>query len=449
MSGMTNSLSINKVNTPREVAMASPSGAAASQDIPASASNGTRMNGILSRLMRPLPLARCTLPHRIIRSATYEGMAGPDGVVRPELAALYRKLVQDVPGTIITGFCAVSRQGRAMHPGQAGIWEDAHIPPWRVITEAVHAASPETKLFMQLAHAGRQTLTQRTEMPVKGASDKSCSYFCQRVSPLSMSEAHAAVADFGKAAQRAREAGFDGVQLHAAHGYLIHQFLSPYTNRRADVFRDPGLFLQLTVQAVRDACGPDFPILLKVSHADDRGLSTDILIPALRAVEQELDAVEVSYGSMEYALNIIRGDCPLDAIFEVNPLFSGIPGPLRALWKRLVFPAKRRRFLPFSPCYNVSGARPLQDALSVPVIPVGGIHGLADMRLCLEELGFPAVALCRPFICEPDLLARLRQGSWRGSSCTACNLCTVYCDSNRPLRCYLRHAATGSDPVGE
>ena len=396
------------------------------------------MPGIIHALMQPLTLARITLPHRILRSATYEGMADPDGLVRTGLADLYSDLVREIPGTIITGFCAVSHQGRAMHPGQAGIWDDKHIRPWRAVTEAVRQAGPGTKLFMQLAHTGRQTLARRTGLPVKGASDKRCSYFRQTVSPLTEKETHAAIRDFATAAVRAAEAGFDGVQLHAAHGYLIHQFLSPHTNKRSDAFRDRGLFLKLTVSAVREACGPDFPILLKISWADDRGLTPDQVIPALQAVEHDLDAVEVSYGTMEYALNIIRGDCPIDAIFKVNPLFSGIPGPLRALWKTLVFPFKRRQFRPFSPRDNLEGALRLRDALSVPVIPVAGIHSLEDMRVCLEDHAFPAVALCRPFISEPDLLARLSRGEWRSSRCTVCNLCTAYCDSEKPLRCWHR-----------
>ena len=327
-----------------------------------------------------------------------------------------------------------------MHPGQAGIWDDEHARAWRIVADAVRNVSPETKLFMQLAHTGRQTLARRTGLPVKGVSDRRCTYFRQRVSPLSEAEALAAIDDFALAARRAREAGFDGVQLHAAHGYLIHQFLSPHTNRRSDAFQDRGLFLKLAVSAVRQACGTDFPILLKVSWADDRGLGPEQIIPALRAVEHDLDLLEVSYGTMEYALNIIRGDCPIDAIFRVNPLFSGIPGPLRALWKGLVFPFKRGRFLPFSPRYNADGARALQEALAVPVMPVGGIHSLEDMRICLEDQAFPAVALCRPFICEPDLFARLARGEWSRSRCTVCNLCTVHCDSDWPLRCRQRQS---------
>lgn len=397
------------------------------------------MPDVIRMLTSPLHLRRCTLPTRIIRSATYEGMADANGVPLPALAACYRDVIRDMPGTIITGFCAVSREGRAMHPGQAGIWDDAYIAAWKAVVAAVKELSPETRLFMQIAHTGRQTLRRVTGLAVKGAGTKKCTYFRQKTLMMTEDDIHLAAADFAAATARAREAGFDGVQIHAAHGYLVHQFLSPYTNTRRDRYRDPGLFLEEVIKAARKACGPDFPLLLKVSWADDRGLDTETPIAALRRVEDELDAVEVSYGTMEYALNIIRGDCPIDVLLAVNPLFRGIPGPLKALWKRFIYPRKRAEFKILSRNYNGEGAARLRDALSVPVIPVGGIRNLEDMRGCLNS-GFPALALCRPFIAEPDLVARLARGAWRRSRCTACNLCTVHCDSTIPLRCHRRSA---------
>ena len=384
------------------------------------------------------------LPTRIIRSATYEGMADANGVPLATLGKCYQDIVRDAPGTIITGFCAISREGRAMHPGQAGIWDDSHISSWKAIVIAVRKQSPETRLFMQIAHTGRQTIRGMTRLPVKGAGTKKCTYFRQKTSMMTEEDIRRSIADFASAALRARAAGFDGVQIHAAHGYLIHQFLSSHTNTRSDKFRDAGLFLEETVRATRKACGTDFPLLLKISWADDRGLEPGALIPVLRRVEDELDIVEVSYGTMEYALNIIRGGCPIDVLLAVNPLFSGIPGPFKALWKRLIYPQKRAQFKHFARNYNAEGAARLRDALSVPVIPVGGIRSLEDMQDCLDK-GFPAVSLCRPFIAEPDLTARLARGTWHTSNCTSCNLCTIHCDNPIPLHCHLRRAGLSAN----
>lgn len=362
-------------------------------------------------------------------------MADADGFPQKSLGRLYRNLASQAPLTIVTGFCATSVQGRAMHPRQGGIYDDAFIAPWRDIVAETKKAGPETKLIMQIAHAGRQTLRMRSGQDAVGASAKKCTYFRQRVVPLAEEDISALCDEFGAAARRAREAGFDGVQLHAAHGYLIHQFLSPHTNTRRDRWKDGGLFLQCCIDAVRRECGPDFPVFLKVSHADDRGLRVETVARALRLVERELDGVEVSYGTMEYAMNIFRGGCPIDAVFAVNPLFSSIPRPLQRAWKTVAFPFKKRRFFPYAARYNCEGALALHRELSVPVFPVGGIHSLADMETCLLEHGFPAVALCRPFICDPDAPALLLRGAWSRSRCTRCNLCAVYCDSEEPLRC--------------
>lgn len=394
------------------------------------------MSELLDFIFSPLELKRLRLPSRLIRSATYEGLADSGGRPQAQLANLYRRLCAETPLTIISGFCAVSQQGRAMHPFQGMIGEDGHIAAWKRVVGASRA-NAETRLIMQLAHTGRQTLSRATGRPVVGASGRACSYFRQKTRPLLSSEIYEIADDFASAAFRAGEAGFDGVQIHAAHGYLIHQFLSERTNNRQDRWSEPGLFLKEVVLAVRRRCGPQFPILLKVSYSDDYGLETETLIKALLPLEAELEAVEVSYGTMEHALNIIRGACPIDEILRLNPMFNKIPRPLKSLWKTLIFPFKDRAHRPYRPLYNLPGAAALKERLQIPVIPVGGIQSLADMDECRRQ-GFEALALCRPFIAEPDLAAALRAGRWRSSLCRRCNLCTVNCDNAVSLRCYSK-----------
>lgn len=397
------------------------------------------MEALVNSLMQPLVLKRCVLPSRIIRSATFEGMADESGAPSAALAFLYLDMVWDIPGTLITGICAVSREGRTMYPGQAAIWDESLVAPWSAVVDTVHRASPGTRLFMQLGHAGRQTLKRATGLPVKGAGIQASSYFRQMTRPMSEQDARNAIIDFALAAKRAQAAGFDGVQLHAGHGWLIHQFLSPRTNTRKNAFGDKGLFLEETVRAVREVCGEGFPVLLKVSWADDRGLSPRDVLPALLRVAGDLDAVEASYGSMEVPFNIFRGDFPVSAALAVNPFLKKLPWPAKVLWKNCIYPRRKKECKPFAHCYNLSGAQVLSDVLPVPVIPVGGIHNLEDMRRCLES-GFPAVALGRPFIAEPDLVPRLARGDWQRSRCTVCNLCAVHCDSGERLRCYRPRA---------
>lgn len=391
-------------------------------------------------IFTPLPLKRVTLPNRLIRSASYEGLCDANGYPRPELAELYLKLTHKQPLTIITGFCAISQQGRSMHPHQGAIWDNSYLESWRNIVDAVKEHNPDTRLFMQLAHTGRQTLAGVTGLPVLGATAKRCTYFRQKAKPLTNTVLDAVITQFAEAASRAKTAGFDGVQIHAAHGYLIHQFLSPHTNTRMDQWQEPGRLLREVVMAVRERCGADFPLLLKVSHADDYGLNAATVIKAVKAVETELDAVEVSYGTMEHALNIFRGDCPIDLALKVNPIYGGIPGPLKKLWKRFCFPRMNLAHIPYSPLYNLLGALALKNSLDVPVIPVGGVHTKADMEVC-RNYGFEALALCRPFIAEPNLAAKLKHNQWMQSPCIHCNYCAIYCDSANSLRCYHTGAA--------
>ncbi len=179
---------------------------------------------------------------------------------------------------------------------------------------------------------------------------------------------------------------------------------------------DGGLLLAEIVRAVSARCGEDFPLLVKVSHGDDRGLPRETVLSALKRVEARLDAVEASYGAMEYALNIIRGACPVDEVLRVNPLFGNIPAPVKARWKACVYPFKNKALKEFAYDCNLAGALAFKQALSLPAIPVGGLHRLDDLEIAFMEHGFAAASFCRPFICEPDLSAKIRARRWRASS---------------------------------
>lgn len=401
-----------------------------------------------SPLFTPLTAGRLKLRNRLIRSATYEGLGDASGTPRPELGELYLGLAGGGIGAIVTGFTFISQAGRAMQPGQCGMDDDAKAAAWAQIVRQVRAADPDVRLVMQLAHAGRQTRRAVTGRPVLGASGRRCTYFREPVTPMGEAAIQAAIAEFAEAARRARAAGFDAVQIHAAHGYLIHQFLSPRTNtRRDDWGTDRGRFLEATVRAVQAACGPDFPLWVKLSWAEDArpgiGLE-DALRTAERLSALGIDLLEISYGTMEVALNIIRGACPVDAVFAVNPLFSRVPPLCRGLWKRLFLKRTLRRFQPFSEGYNVAAAAAVKRVVpATAVAVVGGLRTLAQMERCLVREGLDAVALCRPLVCEPDLPSRLQAGTAAASRCRNCNLCTIYCDSRLPLRCYGK--ARGAD----
>lgn len=390
----------------------------------------------IDTLFEPVKLRNITLKNRIVRSATYEGYGDPGGVPRLELADIYLKLAQGGVGTIISGFAFISQTGRAMQPGQCGIDSPDKIIPWKNITDKVHASYPDVSLFMQIAHAGRQTKRKYTGYPAVGPSGQKCTYFRETVKTLKEIEIHDIIDEFGYAAQRAQKAGFDGIQVHAAHGYLIHQFLSPWTNTRRDKWSDGNFFLERIIGNIHKKCGMDFPILAKLSWADDNtpGITLDDAIRTVKHLEKSaIDAIEISYGTMEFALNIIRGDCPIDIILKVNPLFNQIPLFFQKIWKLLFLKKYLRKNLPFRENYNVNTALKIKETTTLPVFPVGGIRTAENIIEILNN-GLDAVSLCRPLICEPDFPEKLKNG--KDSKCKNCNLCTVHCDSTRPLRCY-------------
>ena len=368
---------------------------------------------------------------RIIRSATIENMADENGVVDFEkLGNLYNNISAR---TIITGFTYVSENGRAMQKLQAGMVNDEHKNAWTKLVNKVKTNNPDKKLIIQLAHTGRQT----TRKNAVGASNKKCSYFRNNVRALTETEIKTIIDDFAKSAKMAKAAGFDGVQIHAAHGYLIHQFLSPHTNTRKDKYKDGVLFLIEILKSVRLACGEDFPIWVKISWADDKGLTLNHTIEILQRIENLVDNIETSYGTMEYALNIIRGNCPTNLVFEVNPLFNKYPKIIKSLAKKVLESKYLKIFKPFSKNYNLEATLEIKKHIKTPITVVGGIRELKDIENILNS-GIDMVSMCRPFICEPDLINKIENGKWQKSACTNCNLCTIYCDSENSVKCYRR-----------
>jgi 2,4-dienoyl-CoA reductase-like NADH-dependent reductase (Old Yellow Enzyme family) len=316
---------------------------------------------------------------------------------------------------------------------------DARIPAWERVVAAVRAVGTGTLLFMQLAHAGRQTLPRATGGRVLAPSRRSSPYFRSRPERMNEAQIRAAIDAFVRAALRARRAGFDGVELHAAHGYLIHEFLSPYLNDRRDAWgADRLAFLREIVAGIRSACSPGFPLLVKVSAGDFHPGGVDAALAADYAARLEplgVAAIEVSCGTMDLAMNIFRGGLPAGEVFAHNPFFAARPPWQRALWKRIALPRLRRRLLPFAEAYNRDAARRIRARTGLPLLLVGGLRTRAVMDEILTSGDADAVALCRPLIREPDLAARLRDGRATRSACVNCNVCAVRCDSAAGPRC--------------
>ena len=397
-------------------------------------------------LFSPWRLGTVGVPNRLVRAATYEGMADADGRPSEKLGELYGRLAKAGTGVIITGFCAVHAAGRAMQPRQARIDSDDQLPAWAAVVARVRAASPEAALIMQLAHTGRQTIPAATGERPWAPSARRSPYFRARPRAMREDDIALVIAAFAAAALRAQGAGFSGVQLHAAHGYLLHQFLSPHLNRRTDRWGvDRLAFLAEIVSRIQRECGSEFPLLIKISGEDFHpgGLTPTLAAQYVARMESwGIAAIEVSCGTMDAALNIFRGALPLERVLAHNPFIARKPAYLQALWKRFALPRLKRDLRPFTENYNLPAARAIRNQSAMPLILVGGIRSLTAMEALLARGEVDAISLCRPFVCEPDLAARLKEAVRTGrdrdprARCINCNACAIMCDTSAELRCY-------------
>ncbi len=396
----------------------------------------------MSYLFENAVIGTLNLKNRIIRSATFEGMCDENGFPQLKMFDFYDELSQRDIGLIISGFAYVSKDGKAMQIGQLGIDEVSKVDVLKKLTDIVHKNG--TKIALQIAHTGRQTRIENTKQPLVGASNKSSVYFRGKIKKLSTQEAENIVEKFALSACFAKDAGFDAVQIHAAHGYLVHQFLHPAINNRKDKYGidfNSGIgtqFLSEIIDKIREKCG-DFPILVKVSGSDDlrNKISGDKFVSLIKFLDKkEVDAIEISYGTMDYALNIFRGSLPLDLIFRYNPIYKINNKFLRKLWSIFIKPVLTYKLKPFSPVYNLKYSKIAKKLTSIPIISVGGFRTGLEIKEAIENGDADFVALSRPFICEPDFVEKIKTDIGYKSKCTNCNKCAIMCDSENVTKCY-------------
>ena len=239
------------------------------------------------------------LKNRFVRSATWEGLATVEGEVTDQLIEKMRELAINDVGLIITGHAYVSQRGQAGH-GQLGVYDDKMVPGLRKMVGEVHQAGG--KIFLQIAHAGAQAEKKLTKMEALGPSSIQNRYgdWCREMSLADISDVVHRMVDAGV---RAEKAGFDGVQIHAAHGYLLSQFLSPYANLRSDAYggmvENRARIILDVIKGIRSNLGAHFPILIKINSEDfiDEGLEKDDMLELSILLEKSsIDAIEMSGG---------------------------------------------------------------------------------------------------------------------------------------------------------
>lgn len=357
-------------------------------------SHGQERRKPMAQLFEETTINNLTIRNRIVRSATWEGLAGDDGSVTPRLIDVAVKLARGGVGLIISGHAYVSREGQA-GKWQLGVYGDHLAPGLARMAKAVHDNGG--KIALQLAHAGSYANSGLSGCePIGPTAPYTESKQVGR--DMNRGDIEAVTVAFSRAAVRARTAGFDAVQIHAAHGYLLSQFLSPYFNKREDGYggsiQNRARFAIEVFEAVRKDVGPDFPVFMKLNSEDflSHGLTVDDMLQVSLILEKAgIDGIEMSGGTF----------------------LSG-----------KYYPSRQGKPAPGGPeAYYEAAARRFKEKLAIPLILVGGIRSFTAAEQLVVEGAADYIALCRPLIREPELANRWKSGDTRPALCISDSGC--------------------------
>lgn len=348
-----------------------------------------------SKLFGTSSLGGIILKNRIVRSATWEGMAHDDGSCTPALVDVISALAKGEVGLIISGFVSVSPEGQA-GPRRLAVYDDRFISGLSRMAKAAHDGG--SKVVLQVAHAGVLADTLLTKLEAFGPSS-----LPSEKGPvgraMTPNEIERTTEAFVAAARRAQAAGFDGVQIHAAHGYLLSQFLSPYFNGRADDFggslEKRARLLVTIIQRTKAACGKGFPVLVKLNSEDfiKGGLTVEESLEIARMLEKSgMDGIEISGGTGH-------------AASRFTPIWHGesASGDQEVYYRE--------------------AAKRFKATLGVRLILVGGIRSYTVAERLIDDGIADYISLSRPLIREPYLVARWKRGNTERSACSSCNMC--------------------------
>ncbi len=389
-------------------------------------------------LLNETKISGIPVKNRIIRSATHDGLADENGAPSEKLIAKYEHLAKNEVGCIITGYAAVSRNGVSPYPRMLKIFDDSVIEKYKELTDAVHRHG--TPVVLQIAHCGRQTSSKAIGVQKVAPSDVLHAFYPDKAKVLTDSEIFGIIDDFVAAAVRAEKAGFDAVQLHGGHGYLLHDFLSPYGNRRNDRWggslENRCRAVEMIIRGIKEKT--NLPVWIKLSAEDNRkgGMNINSSVEICKRLEKAgCDAIEVSCGTVQDGMNTMRSKLmPMDAVFKYREPCASFPKILRKIAlpvANLINPLIKQP-QPLEN-FNVENASVIKKSVSIPIIVVGGIYNVSDMEKFISEGKADFVSMCRPFICEPDLAKKLANGQTR-AKCIMCNCCGLVIEKE-PTKC--------------
>lgn len=349
----------------------------------------------LKALFEATHIGNMRLKNRFIRSATWENMTTEDGHMTDKLYDIYQELAEGDVGLIITGYANIVPEEQP-NPGMMGIYDDSFQAEYQALTDKVHAH--DSKIVMQLAYGGTKTthnvgtrtIYAPSDIPEKGTGTLG--------KAMNKDEIDYIINAFAQAARRAQQAGFDGVEIHGAHTYLINQFLSPYYNRRTDEYggslENRMRFLIEIYQHTRALVGNAFPILVKLTATEffEGGLTFDetrILCKKLEALG--VDGIEIS-GNIHGKAKSMTGES-----------YDGHPIQAEGY---------------FTEYGNI-----IAQEVNLPVITVGGLSDINTIEALANDTQIGYFALSRPLLAEPHLVKRWKAGERAPSICEHCSKC--------------------------
>ena len=337
------------------------------------------------------------LKNRFVRSATWEGLANLDGSCSEELNDLVVELAKGQVGLIINSAAYINKTGQGVIR-QLGIYDDRLVAGYKKMVEKVH--NEGSKIIMQITHAGARASTQFTKTKPFGPSSIEIKDIlnCRE---MTVDEIFEIIEDFKNAAVRAKNAGFDGVQLHAAHANLLCQFLSPVFNKRTDEYggsiKNRVRLIVQVLRAIKTELGEKFVVSIKINSNDftEGGFTENEMLDVSAILESAgIDAIELS-GSL--SLNISK-------------YISSREGRIKSKEEEV---------------YYRDAAKSFKAEIAVPLILVGGIRSYEVAKELVEKEQADYISLCRPLIREPGLVKRWQSGDIRRATCISCNKCFI------------------------
>ncbi|TLX78353.1 NADH:flavin oxidoreductase [Labilibacter sediminis] len=348
------------------------------------------------KLFEESKIGMLSLKNRLWRSATWLGMANKDGYVTDAVKKQYKKLAEGGVGSIIVEFTNILEEEKT-YPGILSISSDSHIEGLKELADIIH--SNNTHAFIQVGYGGSTTSIPENGRVILGPS--AVKNPGSGITPVEMTEKdiEKIIEAMAQAALRAKKAGFDGVQIHAAHGYLYSQFLSPYFNRRMDKYggsiKNRGRIFIETLKRMKTTAGSDFPVFIKM-HSDDEwaenGLSAEDSLWIAKELEKHgIDGIEFSGGNID----------PQSGNGASKP-------KLHKVEKQSYFKDQVSK---------------IAAHLHVPVILVGGNRNVKLMEDILNHSNIRYFALSRTLHAEPDLPAKWLTSPEHKPRCVSCNNC--------------------------